>query len=132
MESNSFDEIAAIAAFAALAQTTRLEVFRLLVKSEPDGLAAGDIARACAAPHNTMSSHLAILTRAGLVDAERQGRSIVYRARLARLQGLTQFLLEDCCGGHPDVCRPLVAQISSCAGVRSSGRKADGPQVTQV
>jgi ArsR family transcriptional regulator len=96
----------AILSFAALAQSTRLDVFRLLVKHEPDGLAAGDIARALAVPQNTMSSHLAILSRAGLVISERQGRSIVYRAALAHLGGVLQFLMEDCCGGRADLCLP--------------------------
>ena len=72
----------AILALAALAQSTRLDVFRLLVKHEPEGLAAGDIAKALAVPQNTMSSHLAILSRAGLVTAQRFSRSIVYRADL--------------------------------------------------
>ena len=76
----------AILALAALAQSTRLDVFRLLVKQEPEGLAAGDIARVLAVPQNTMSSHLSILSRAGLVSAQRFGRSIVYRADLADLQ----------------------------------------------
>ena len=67
----------AILALAALAQSTRLEVFRLLVKQEPHGLAAGDIARALAVPQNTMSAHLSVLSRAGLVSAQRQSRSIV-------------------------------------------------------
>ena len=77
----------AILALAALAQSTRLDVFRLLVKHEPDGLAAGDIAKALAVPQNTMSSHLAILSRAGLVTARRFSRSIVYRADLNALSG---------------------------------------------
>ena len=75
----------AIVAFSALAQPTRLEVFRLLMEYEPNGLPAGEIARRIAVPHNTMSTHLAILTRAGLIEAERQSRSIVYRARARAL-----------------------------------------------
>jgi ArsR family transcriptional regulator, arsenate/arsenite/antimonite-responsive transcriptional repressor len=86
----------AILALAALAQPTRLDVFRLLVKGEPDGLAAGDIARALAVPQNTMSSHLSILSRAGLVSAQRFGRSIVYRADLMRLQAVMLFMLTVC------------------------------------
>jgi DNA-binding transcriptional ArsR family regulator len=97
-----------ILALAALAQTTRLDVFRLLTKSEPEGMAAGDIARELAVPHNTMSSHLSILTRAGLVSSERRSRSIVYRANLARLQQVVVFLIEDCCGSRPEVCAPLI------------------------
>jgi ArsR family transcriptional regulator, arsenate/arsenite/antimonite-responsive transcriptional repressor len=99
----------AILALAALAQSTRLDVFRLLVKHEPDGLAAGDIARALAVPQNTMSSHLAILARAGLVKSERQSRSIIYRANLLTFQDLTSFMVEDCCGGRADLCAPAAA-----------------------
>lgn len=104
----------AILAFAALAQTTRLDVFRLLMEHEPGGLPAGEIARHLAVPHNTMSTHLAILSRAGLVDAARQSRSIIYRARLDAVRDLTGFLVKDCCGGHPEICAPLVAEFSPC------------------
>ena len=96
----------AILAFAALAQSTRLDVFRLLVKHEPSGVAAGEIAAALAVPQNTMSSHLAILARAGLVIGARHGRSIVYRAALTHLGGLVEFLLQDCCGGQAGLCQP--------------------------
>ena len=105
---------AAILALAALAQSTRLDVFRLLVKREPEGLAAGDIARALAVPQNTMSSHLAVLSRAGLVSAQRFGRSIVYRADLARLQDVMLFMLRDCCDGRPEICAPLIANLTPC------------------
>jgi len=108
------DEIEAIAALAALAQTTRLDTFRLLVEREPEGVAAGELARLMAVPQNTMSAHLSILARAGLVSGERHSRSIVYRAHLARLRELTLFLLKDCCGGRPDVCAPLVADLAPC------------------
>jgi DNA-binding transcriptional ArsR family regulator len=97
----------AILAFAALAQSTRLGVFRLLVKHEPDGLAAGDIARELAVPQNTMSAHLAILARAGLVLSERKSRSIIYRANLMTFQDLTSFMVEDCCGGRAELCAPV-------------------------
>src|SRR6202171_2540580 len=99
----------AILALAALAQSTRLGVFRLLVKHEPDGLAAGDIAKALAVPQNTMSAHLAILARAGLVMSERKSRSIVYRANLVTFQDLTSFMVEDCCGGRADQRAPVAA-----------------------
>lgn len=105
---------AAILCFAALAQPTRLDVFRLLVKHEPDGLAAGEIARALAVPQNTMSSHLAILARAGLVRSERRSRSIVYRSDLTQIGGVMQFLLQDCCGGRADLCAPLIASLTPC------------------
>jgi ArsR family transcriptional regulator len=103
-----------ILALAALAQSTRLDVFQLLVKHEPQGLAAGDIARALAVPQNTMSSHLAVLSRAGLVSAQRFSRSIVYRADLARVQALVLFMLRDCCDGRPEICAPLIESLTPC------------------
>jgi ArsR family transcriptional regulator, arsenate/arsenite/antimonite-responsive transcriptional repressor len=105
-----------ILALAALAQSTRLDVFRLLVRHEPEGLAAGEIARSLATPQNTMSSHLAILSRAGLVSAQRFSRSIVYRADLPRLQQVMLFMLRDCCGGRPEICAPLMESLApGCA-----------------
>lgn len=106
------DESDAIASLAALAQPTRLATFRLLVAREPEGIAAGEIGRALAVMQNTMSAHLAVLSRAGLVRAERQGRTIVYRADLARFRAMTLYLVNDCCGGRPELCTPLVAELS--------------------
>jgi ArsR family transcriptional regulator, arsenate/arsenite/antimonite-responsive transcriptional repressor len=103
-----------ILALAALAQPTRLDVFRLLVKHEPEGLAAGDIAKVLAVPQNTMSSHLAILSRAGLVSAKRFSRSIVYRADLTRFQAVVLFMLKDCCDGRPEICAPLIESLTPC------------------
>jgi ArsR family transcriptional regulator len=103
-----------VLALAALAQSTRLDVFRLLVKQEPDGLAAGDIARALAVPQNTMSSHLAVLSRAGLISAQRISRSIIYRAELSHLRAVMLFMLKDCCGGRPEICAPLIAELTPC------------------
>jgi ArsR family transcriptional regulator, arsenate/arsenite/antimonite-responsive transcriptional repressor len=104
----------AILSLAALAQSTRLDVFRLLVAHEPDGLPAGEIARELAVPHNTMSTHLAILTRAGLIRSQRRSRSIIYRADLDRFRAVATFLLKDCCGGRPEVCAPLIEILSPC------------------
>ena len=98
---------AAISAFAALAQTTRLETFRLLVRHEPRGLPAGEIAQAMGAPANTMSAHLAVLSRAGLVSSERRSRSIIYRADVSRVQDLALFLMKDCCEGGAEDCGPF-------------------------
>ena len=114
------DTTEAIAALAALAQETRLETFRLLVRHEPAGVAAGELARLIEVPQNTMSAHLAVLARAGLVRGERRSRSIVYRADLGRLRGVTQFLVEDCCGGHPEVCAPLVSDFAPCCPSKES------------
>jgi len=108
------DNIEAIAAFAALAQTTRLDTFRLLVAREPEGVPAGELARLIAVPQNTMSAHLSILARAGLVRGERHSRSIIYRADLARFREIAMFLLKDCCGGRPEICAPLVADLAPC------------------
>jgi ArsR family transcriptional regulator, arsenate/arsenite/antimonite-responsive transcriptional repressor len=106
----------AIEAFSALAQPTRLEAFRLLVKHEPEGLPAGEIARRLDVPHNTMSTHLAILTRAGLISVERHSRSMIYRVELRAVRQLVLFLLKDCCNGQPDLCAPLIDEIAkSCS-----------------
>jgi len=110
------DEIKAVGALAALAQTTRLDTFRLLVRNEPDGVAAGELARLLAIPQNTMSAHLAVLTRAGLARGERRGRSIVYRAGITELRELTLYLLKDCCGGRVELCAPLIEELTaSCS-----------------
>ncbi len=102
----------ALEAFMALSQTTRLDVFRLLVRNEPDGLPAGEIARRLEVPHNTMSVHLRVLNHAGLVASERRSRSIVYRAALGRLRELVVFLVKDCCNGDPSLCGPLVIDLA--------------------
>jgi ArsR family transcriptional regulator, arsenate/arsenite/antimonite-responsive transcriptional repressor len=104
----------AILALAALAQATRLDAFRLLVRHEPEGLPAGEIARKLAVPHNTMSTHLAVLSRAGLVTAERRSRVINYRAKLDRFRALATFLIADCCDGRPEICSPLISTLRSC------------------
>jgi len=108
------DTVQIIAALAALAQPTRLDTFRLLVKREPEGVPAGELARLIEVPQNTMSAHLAILSRAGLITGERQSRSIIYRANLDRFREVTLFLLKDCCGGRADLCTPLVADLTPC------------------
>ena len=107
------DKESAIVALSALAQATRLDTFKLIVRYEPDGLPAGEIARELAVPHNTMSAHLAILGRAGLIKAERQSRSIIYRADLATLRAMTLFLVKDCCQGRPELCAPLIAELAA-------------------
>jgi DNA-binding transcriptional ArsR family regulator len=116
------DNESAILALAALAQSTRLDAFRLLVKREPNGLAAGDIAKAMAVPQNTMSAHLAVLARAELVTARRIGRSIVYRAELARFQAVMAFLVNDCCDGRPEICAPLIESITPCCPPKRKGK----------
>lgn len=103
-----------LSAFSALAQSTRLDVFRLLVAHEPEGLAAGEVARRLDVPHNTLSTHLGILARAGLIAAERQSRLIIYRAQLGAVRDLASFILKDCCGGKPEICATLIADLQPC------------------
>src|SRR5690242_13983345 len=102
---------ACIAALAALAQPIRLETFRLLVDHEPKGLPAGQVARHLGIPQSTMSMNFAVLLRTGLVTAQREGRSIVYRASLPRLRAVILFLVHDCCGSSADLCEPLIAEL---------------------
>ena len=94
----------ALSALAALGQPTRLEIFRLLMRHEPGGLPAGSIAETIGCPHNTLSSHLSILARAGLIRGTRAGRSITYRADVDGMRTLIAFLVTDCCDGHPELC----------------------------
>ena len=101
----------ATAAFSALSQATRLMAFRRLVAAYPRGLAAGEIARLCRVPHNTMSSHLAVLSSAGLATSQKQGRVVIYSADLAGLRRVVLFLTRECCGGRADICAPLLADI---------------------
>ena len=98
----------AIAAFDALSHETRLDVFRLLVKAGQGGLHAGEIAARLDVRQNTLSSHLAALARAGLVRGAREGRSIRYRADMDGMRALIAFLMEDCCGGEPARCQPVL------------------------
>jgi DNA-binding transcriptional ArsR family regulator len=109
------DSSSAIDALTALAQPTRLAAFRQLVASHPDGLPAGKISQGCRVPHNTMSTHLALLVRAGLVTVERQGRVMNYRADLGSFRALITFLTRDCCNGRPEICAPLLADPTGCA-----------------
>ncbi|WP_041375413.1 ArsR/SmtB family transcription factor [Polymorphum gilvum] len=94
----------AIEALAALAHADRLAAFRLLVKAGPSGRPSGEIAAALGVPPTRMSFHLATLERAGLVDARRSGRKVLYAVRFEDMRRLLGFLTEDCCGGHPDIC----------------------------
>ncbi|CAN7222345.1 metalloregulator ArsR/SmtB family transcription factor [Rhizobium rhizogenes] len=109
------NEKQALDAFAALSQETRLRIVRLLVTAGPEGLPAGSIGEAMdGASSSRMSFHLSHLEHAGLVESRREGRSIVYTAVYPALSGVIEFLMRDCCQGHPDVCSPAVAALSSC------------------
>ena len=106
------DENEAIEGLTALSQGTRLRVFRHLVRAHPEPVAAGDLARMLETPHNTLSTHLAVLSRAGLVTATRQGRSILYAADLDGFRALVGFLTRDCCSGRPDICAPVLEALA--------------------
>jgi ArsR family transcriptional regulator, arsenate/arsenite/antimonite-responsive transcriptional repressor len=105
--------LTAIAAFGALAQESRLKIFRLLVQCGPDGMAAGDIARRLKLPQNTLSFHIAALARAHLVASRKEGRSIIYFVDLEGTRGLLSFLVEDCCGGKAELCGCLIASAEA-------------------
>ena len=96
----------AVNALAALAQENRLAVFRLLVRNAPDGLTPGVIGEQLELPAPTLSFHLKTLAQAGLVTAIQEGRFVRYRAEIAGINALVDFLTEDCCGGHPQLCIP--------------------------
>ena len=98
----------AVQSLGALAQETRLQAFRLLVQQGPKGLAAGDIARALTIPHNTLSSHLAILVNAGLISSRRESRSIIYSVNFKGARKLLGFLMQECCQGDEKVCTPVL------------------------
>jgi DNA-binding transcriptional ArsR family regulator len=106
----------AVSALAALAHPGRLEAFRLLVRAGPEGMAAGEIARATGSLANTLSTNLNVLAGAGLVSARREGRSIIYAAGYDRMRDLLAFLMEDCCGGNAEICAPLaaIAERAAC------------------
>ena len=108
------NEKQAISSFAALSQETRLRIVRLLVKAGPEGLAAGTVGEAVGASSSNVSFHLSQLEQAGLIRSRREARSIIYAADYAALSGLVQFLMRDCCRGHPEVCAPAVAAMASC------------------
>ena len=99
----------ALKRLSALAQDSRLAVFRRLIKAGHEGLAAGELARSLSIPANTLSAQLTVLANAGLVKSRRDGRSIIYSADYDGMSGLLLYLMEDCCQGHPEVCAPLAA-----------------------
>lgn len=109
---------AAVDALSALAHGHRLAVFRLLVRAGVGGLAAGEIAREVGVRPNTLSTHLAILSHAGLVGSRREGRSVIYSADYDGMRDLLGFLVDDCCGGRPEICAPLADVAQGCRSSR--------------
>lgn len=104
----------ALEQLSALAHGGRLALFRLLVKTGPDGIAAGDVARSSGTGLTTASAQLSVLHQAGLVRTRRDGRSIIYAADFGAMRGLIAFMMEDCCEGRREICAPL-AEIASRA-----------------
>lgn len=99
----------AVDALGALAQEHRLALFRLLVQAGRDGMPAGALAQALAVPKSSLSFHLAHLTRSGLIEQRRDGRSLIYSANYAAMDSLMAYLMENCCGGAgcaPDAASP--------------------------
>ncbi|MDJ0654744.1 MAG: metalloregulator ArsR/SmtB family transcription factor [Xanthomonadales bacterium] len=105
------DKLTAIEALAALANETRLDVFRLLVRQGPGGLPAGEVADRLEVRQNTMSSHLSILSRAGLITRKREGRQILYATDYDGMQQLLLFLMEDCCSADQAICEPVLQAV---------------------
>src|ERR1700741_28690 len=96
----------AVAALAALAQDSRLDVYRLLVQAGPGGMPAGGVPDAPKLAPNTLTFHFDRLRQAGLVTVRREGRSMIYAARYDTMNALLGFLTENCCGGRPEQCAP--------------------------
>ena len=109
--SRHMDISTTVKALSALAQESRLNAFRLLVRSGCEGLAAGEIARQLSIPHNTLSSHLSILSNAGLIESHRESRSIIYHINFDGTRALLSFLVEDCCQGQSELCSPLLDSL---------------------
>ncbi|MDN5872676.1 MAG: metalloregulator ArsR/SmtB family transcription factor [Nitrococcus sp.] len=110
----------AVKLLSALAQESRLSVFRLLVRVGPQGLPAGQIAERLGVPANTLSFHLKELSHAGLVSARPRGRFVIYAADFATMNGLIAYLTENCCGGNP---------CDSDAALACSAAEQNGPDI---
>jgi ArsR family transcriptional regulator, arsenate/arsenite/antimonite-responsive transcriptional repressor len=104
------EKIDAVAALAALAQDSRLDVFRLLVQAGPEGMPAGEIATALKLAPNTLTFHFDRLRGAGLVTVRRDGRSMIYAARFESMNALLAYLTENCCQGAPQACAPAICK----------------------
>lgn len=110
----------AVKALGALAQETRLDVFRRLIVAGPSGLAAGAIASLTGTPGPTLTFHLKELESAGLVERKRAGRNIFYRANFAAISALVDFLAEDCCKADPGAGEAL--SCAPCAPAKAKAR----------
>jgi ArsR family transcriptional regulator len=118
--SGNMDTKDAVAALAALAQTSRLAVFQMLVELGPEGAHPGDLAQKLDIPPNTLSFHLKTLSQADLITAEQSGRFIRYRANFGQMQVLVDFLTRNCCGGDMSRCAPA---DTGCAAPKKAGAR---------
>ncbi len=107
------DQELAIENFSALAQDSRLAIFRLLVQKEPKGLPVGEISRQLDIVPSTLSGHLGILKRAGLLKSTRLQREIHYTANLEHMGILIGFMLQDCCKGQVENCGDIISLVNS-------------------
>lgn len=106
------DQSSAIVVFESLSSGVRLDIYRLLVKTGPQGLVAGEIASTLALPPTNLSFHLKALTHARLVSVVQEGRFLRYRANLALVQDLIAYLTEECCAGHAEQCAELCVPLA--------------------
>lgn len=121
--SRLIDQRGVVQALAALAQDTRMTAFQRLAAAYPASIGAGDVARGCKVPQNTMSTHLSVLTRAGLLKVERAGRQMNYRADLDGIRAVIMYLAEECCDGRNDLSALRVGHLFSNHPVPKAGRK---------
>jgi ArsR family transcriptional regulator, arsenate/arsenite/antimonite-responsive transcriptional repressor len=117
----------AVVALAALAQETRLSVFRLLVEAGPEGMAAGDIGQRLAVPPATLSFHLKELNHAGLATSRQQGRFVYYAVNFENMTALMTFLTQNCCKGMPDECLTVIeTALGRCCGPSARRKSSKG------
>ncbi len=121
------DKSVALSALAALGQETRLDIFRLLVRAGHEGVPATEIAVRLGTIQNTTSAHLKALLYAGLVSAERDGRTVRYTADMTGFRDLLAYLMEDCCNGAPELCRPVIDAVTcDCGPAKGCAPKETG------
>ncbi|HEY6025058.1 MAG TPA: metalloregulator ArsR/SmtB family transcription factor [Pseudolabrys sp.] len=114
----------AVAILAALAQDSRLDVFRLLVEAGPGGMPAGHIGASLRLPPSALTFHLDRLRDAGLVTARRDGRSMIYAARFEAMNSLVSYLTDHCCQGRPVLCKPKVGKVAPRARMSAPARSS--------
>lgn len=111
------EKVTALSVFESLSSGVRLDVFRLLVRTGPEGMVAGEIASVLDVPPTNLSFHLKTLTHAGLVSVEQEGRFLRYRANMGLMQALIAYLTEECCAGAPERCAPVGAALARMDGL---------------